>query len=290
MLASEILLLAALIILAKVGLIYRHEYVERIVGLVFGALARGIALKLFLDIADEYRHVRLSRLAWQALAVNAGLIFLKGLASNALIDNWIMNYDHSPLRGFLNHALGVPASVFLVLGLAGLLQSYRRTRLATKLGGGDYGVIAISLALFGWLLVFHKSLEEGQSPWLINRILQPIDLSLIAVASIVSIVLYRYAASLSGGKLAEALRWLVIYGLLPGVMVLLVQVAVPAIQQTLPFDSTPLDRLWALLPWAMTIAAAVRAEMTVAAVAHVAKLQQFRGRTRLAASGLRAEG
>ena len=71
MLASEILLLAGLIILAKVGLIYRHEYVERIVGLGYGAVARGIALKLFLDIADEYRNVRLSRLAWQALATRA---------------------------------------------------------------------------------------------------------------------------------------------------------------------------------------------------------------------------
>ena len=290
LLAGETLLLVALIILAKSGLFARHSRLEELIGLGFGAVARGIAVTLFLGIADEYRKVRLSRLAWQALAINAGLLFIKGVVSSSVIDAFIENYHNTPWRGFLNHALGVPASVFLLLGLMGLLQSYRSAGLGAKLRGSDYVIMAVSLALFGWVLIVHKNLEEGQSPWLINRILQPLDLSLIGVASIVSVLLHRHAASISGGKLAEALRWLVIYGLMPGVLVLLVQFAVPAIQRTVSFDASPLGTLWRLLPWMMTLAAAVRAEVTSDAVAQVTRLRHFNQRTKVVGSELSAEG
>ena len=277
MLAIEAVLLVLLILLTKSGLMTRHPGIEDLIGLGFGALARGIAVVLFLRIADEYREVRLSRLAWQALAVNAGLLFFKGVASSRAIDAFVENYHSTPWRGFLNHVLGVPASIFLLLGLLGLSQAYRRTGLGSKLRGSDYVVLAISIALFGWVLIAHKNLEEGQSPWLINRILQPVDLFLIGVASIVSILLHRHAAGTSGGKLAQALRWLVIYGLMPGVLVLLIQVAVPAIQRTVvSFDAAPLGIAWRLLPWMMTIAAAIRAEMTAEAVAQIAKLKADR--------------
>src|SRR5258706_5685910 len=124
-LAGEAVLLVGLIILARTGLTARHAGLEELTGLGFGAVARGVALILFLGIANEYRRVRLSRMAWQALAINAGLLFFKGVASSRVMDTLIDNYHNTPLRGFLNHALGVPASIFLLLGLIGLLQSYR---------------------------------------------------------------------------------------------------------------------------------------------------------------------
>lgn len=270
--AGETLLLATLIILAKFGVITSSRYVEDVVSLGFGALARAISVKLFLDIADEYRNVRLSRLAWQALAINAAMLFIRGVASSSLPNVVMENYHSSPLRGFLNYALEVPANIFLLLGLLGMLHAYRRTGLGPKLGKRHYAVIFTSLALFGWVLIAHKNLEEGQSPWLINRWLQPLDLALIGAASVVSIELHAYAASLNGGKLAEALRWLVIYGLLPGVVVLLVQLVVPAVQSRVAFDGSPFLSLWALIPWAMAMAAVVRVQMTAETVAQVAKL------------------
>jgi hypothetical protein len=55
MMASEALLLAGLIVLPMIGLITRQADIEDQIGLGFGALARGIAIVLFIRIADEYR-------------------------------------------------------------------------------------------------------------------------------------------------------------------------------------------------------------------------------------------
>jgi hypothetical protein len=290
MLACEVLLLAGLIILAKLDLISRHSQLEVLVGLAFGSLARVITIKLFWNVANEYRDARLSRLVWLAFATNSVLVLLRNVISNDIIATLTDNYHQTPLQGFLNHILSVPAAIFLLLGLVGMLQSYRRAGLGTKLRGRDYVLVAISLALFGWLVIFHENLEEGQSPWLINRILQPVGLTLIASSSIVSIVLHRYTAVMQGGKMARVLSWLVLYGLLPGALVLLIQVVVPVVERTIPFDATPLIRLWALLPWAVTFAAVTRAGMTADVVAQVAKLNQPTGAREAVVSGLRAGG
>jgi hypothetical protein len=273
LLASQTLLVAGLIIFAKLGLIARQEYSELLIGLGFGAVARGMAFVLFLRIADEYRSVRLTRLAWQALAIHAALMYLRGLVTSSLVDLLIEDYYSSPLRGFLNHSLGSISSIFLLLGVIGILTCYRRAGLGPDLRARDYAAISITLILFGGLLSFRANLDDGHSPWAINRTLQPLDLCLIAAASIVSIVLYRYAASMSGGKMAAALSWLVIYGIGPGVLVLLLQVILPATAGAILLDFSPVGRLWTLLPWMLTLTAAVRARITVDVLAHVARLK-----------------
>ncbi|HKX29783.1 MAG TPA: hypothetical protein VJ302_18985 [Blastocatellia bacterium] len=273
LLVSQTFLVAGLIVCAKVGLIARQGYLELLIGLVFGAAARGMAVILFLRIADEYRSVRLTRLAWQALAVHAAIAYSRGIISSSLVNLLVENYYSSPLRGFLNHLLGSISSVFLLLGVIGILRGYRRAGLDPDLRARDYVVIAITVILFGGVLSFRAALDEGHSPWLINRILQPLDLCLIAAASIVSIVLYRYAASLSGGKMAEALGWLVIYGIGPGMLVLFLQVILPATAGAILFDLSPVGRLWTLLPWMLTLTAAVRAQITADVVAQMARLK-----------------
>src|SRR5215510_13724533 len=129
LLASQTLLVAGLIIFAKLGLIARQEYSELLIGLGFGAMARGMAVILFLRIADEYRSVRLTRLAWQALAIHAALAYSRGVISSSLVNLLVENYYSSPLRGFLNHLLGSISSVFLLLGVIGILKGYRRAGL-----------------------------------------------------------------------------------------------------------------------------------------------------------------
>ncbi len=101
-------------------------------------------------------------------------------------------------------------------------------------------------------------------------------------------MLHRYTAALQGGPLAVVLRWLILYVLSAGVLVLLIQVAVPFIQRIAPFDATPLNHLWALLPWLTTLAAATRAEMTTEVVAQVVRLKQARIETEAVIQGLRA--
>ncbi len=288
--AGEVLLLASLIILAKVGLISRRGQLAWVLALPFGLLARGIAFKLYVAVADEYRHARLSRLVWLAFALNAAVLFVRGLVCNDIIAGLTDDYYHTPLRGLLNHLFSVPASILLLSGLVGMLQSYRNAGLGTKLTRRDYVLIGTLLALLGWLLIFHENLEEGHSPWTINRILQPVDLTLLAAASVVSIVLHRYTVVMQGGKMAIVLRWLVLYGALTGFLVLMIQVVLPIIQPVVPFDATPLKYLWVLVPWFTTLAAATRAEMTAEVMARVAKLKQTGGRHGVVVPALRAEG
>ena len=290
--AGEVLLLGCLIILAKVGLISisRREQLVWPLALIFGLVARGIAFRLYVSVADEYRNARLSRLVWMAFALNAAVLFVRALVSNDIVAGLTDNYYHSPLRGLLNHLFSVPASILLLSGLVGMLQSYRHAGLGTKLSRRDYVLIGISLALFGWLLIFHENLEEGHSPWIINRILQPVNLALLAAASVVSIVLHRYTAVMQGGKMAVVLRFLVLYGALTGFLVLMIQLVLPIVQRTVPFDEKPLTYLWALVPWLTTLAAATRAEMTSEVMARVAKLKQTAGRHEVVVSALRVEG
>jgi hypothetical protein len=290
--AGEVLLLACLIILAKVGLISisRREQLVWLLALIFGLIARGIAFRLYVSVADEYRNARLSRLVWLAFALNAAVLFVRGLVCNDIVAGLTDNYYQSPLRGLLNHLFSVPASILLLSGLVGMLQSYRHAGLGTKLSRRDYVLIGISLALFGWLLIFHENLEEGHSPWIINRILQPVNLALLAAASVVSIVLHRYTAVMQGGKMAVVLRFLVLYGALTGFLVLMIQLVLPIIQRTVSFDATPLTYLWALIPWLSTLAAATRAEMTSEVMARVAKLKQTAVQHEVVVSALRVEG
>lgn len=290
--AVEVISLACLIILAQGGLISisRREQLVWLLGLIFGLVARVMAFRLYVSVADEYRNARLSRLVWLAFALNAAVLFVRGLVCNDIVAGLTDNYYHSPLRGLLNHLFSVPASSLLLLGLVGMLQSYRHAGLGTKLSRRDYVWIGISLALFGWLLVFHENLEEGHSPWIINRILQPVNLALLAAASVVSIVLHRYTAVMQGGKMAVVLRFLVLYGALTGFLVLLIQLVVPIIQQTVPFDEKPLTYLWALVPWLSTLAAATRAEMTAEVMTRVAKLKQTAGQREVVVPALRVEG
>lgn len=274
MMAAEALLLAGLIIAPILGLAREHFYAEDLISLGFGVMARIVACNLFLYIASEYRNVRLSRLAWQALAVHSVLFLVRAVATTGAMNLFVRGYYRSPLRGFLNHGLGVPGYIFLVLGLVGLLHSYRSAGFRPPLGWRHCAVMTGAVLLFGGMLVFHQRLEQGHSPWMINRLLQPIELLFTAAASIISIVLHRYASTFSGGKLAEAIRWLVVYGLMSGALVLIMQVVVPAIQHTLDLNFWPFMRLWAFVPWMMTLAAVVRAQMTLSAVAQVAELQR----------------
>src|SRR5215216_5787055 len=103
MLACEVLLLAGLTVSAKLGLTPRMSLSEVVVGLSFGTTARLIAIKLYLNVANEYRDARLSRLVWLAFAFNSVLLVPRALVSNDIVAALTNNYYQTPLRGLLNH-------------------------------------------------------------------------------------------------------------------------------------------------------------------------------------------
>lgn len=272
----ELTLLFVLILLKSTGIIENDRVISELVFISFGVAASIFAFKHYMSIASEYRNFRSSRLVWYALGVNSLLLAIRIFVSADLLQVYFPNYFLSGLRGFLNHALSVPSSIFFLLGLLGMLHSFNCAGMATKLKRIDYIWIFISLVNLSGMLILRKYLEEGASPLIINRILQPIDLSLLVISSIVCIVLQRYASGFNGGRLAESLKWLVAYGLLPIVLVLVIQVGIPMLHKSFAINLWPASRmLWALLPWMTTMAAAVRVDLTYRSIAQAAEIKSI---------------
>ena len=236
---------------------------ERMIALM---LAYAVAFSLNLEIAAEYKHAGWLRVAWLALAANAGISFFRPVFESRILDLISPGSWERPLFGLVLHLLIIPANCFLLFGVLAMWFAYHRVGLGFKIERRDYVAMAGVLVLMLGLLAYRENLTEAQSPYVTSRVLQPIGLVLLSVCSAVSLVLYRLAVQMGGGQLARALRWLTIYALLRGVLVL-----VRALKLAfLPEAGSLVDRYileigWQVVPWIVTLAAACRVELTVRA-------------------------
>jgi hypothetical protein len=276
-LAGELLLLTGLYLPAALGWTARFRLTEAIVMTVAGVLAYGIALLLSLEVAAEYRQARWARWAWLLLAANAALSLIKRTAGSPLFDFMAEGYRVSPLRGLLDNLLVVPANLCLLAGLLALWWGWQQLGLGFKIEKRDWVMMAGVGALFVTLLVQRENLSQGQSPYLLSRVLQPLGLGLLAAASACGLVLHRYALQMGDGRLAAVMRWLMIYVLLRGVLVLLRGVFSPQLPLLLDSPSEleqwTFDLLWQAVHWAAAMAAACCAYLTVSAAEELKQLR-----------------
>ena len=157
-------------------------------------------------------------------------------------------------------------------------RAYHKVGLGFRIELRDYaamaGVLLLSLAVF----MYRENLTEAQSPYLTSRILQPVGLILLSICAALSLGLQRLAVQMGGGQLARALRWLTLYVLVRGVLVLLnaarpefVSVAGPWVVRSV------FDIGWQLVPWIVVLAAACRAELTVKAARELEQRRAAKG-------------
>jgi len=268
-LASEVLLLVGLYLPVALGWTSRFRLTEAIVMTLAGVLAFGIALVLSLEVAAEYGQARWARLAWLMLAANAALSLLKRSIGSPLFDFLMTGYRTSPLRGLLDNLLVVPANLCLLAGLLAMWWGIHRLGLGFKIKRRDYAAMTAVAALFLTLLVFRQNLSQGQSPYLTSRLMQPLGLTLLAVISALGLVLHRYAVQMGDSRLAAVMRWLMVYVLLRGVLVMSRSLFSPG--HALLLDAPPdleewaFDVLWQVVQWAAAMAAALCAQLTVSA-------------------------
>src|SRR5581483_5084688 len=258
-LAGEALLLVGFYLPAAFGWTARFRLAEAIVMTISGALAFSIALVLSLEVAAEYRQARWARLAWLMLAANAALSLLKRSIGSPLFDFMMEGYRTSPLRGLLDNLLVVPANLCLLAGLLAMWWGFHRLGLGFRIKRRDYAAMAGVAALFLTLLL---------------------GLGLLAVISAFGLVLHRYAVRMGDGRLAIVMRWLMVYVLLRGVLVLVRSFFSPKLPLLL--DSPPgleewaFDVLWQVVQWAAAMAAACCAHLTVSAAAQLEQLRSAR--------------
>src|SRR5262249_49578959 len=205
----------------RAGLTPRLWVTESAIRTGFLCLAYGLALALNLEVAAEYRQTRWLRVAWLALAGNAGVSIARIVVESALINLIWPGYTRSPLWGLLQHLAIAPANAFLLFGLLAMWWAYHQVGLGFTIEKRDYAAIAGVLGMIVALVIFREGLSEAHSPYVISRWLQLIGLALLSFSAAASLVLHRMAMQMSGGKLAVALSFLTFYTLLPRGVVLI---------------------------------------------------------------------
>jgi hypothetical protein len=248
------------------GLTPRLSVTESAIKTGFLCLAYGLALSLNLEIAAEYRQTRWLRLAWVALAGNAGVSIVRMVVESSLFNLIWPGYTRDPLWGLLQHLAIVPANAFLLFGLLAMWWAYHEVGLGFAIEKRDYAAIAGILGLLVALMVFREGLSEARSPYEVSRWLQLIGLTLLSFSAAASLATHRVAMQMGGGKLAVALRFLTLYTLLRGALVLLQasqRMTLAEGQQAGGSYSVFMNLCWQAVPWVAALAAAYHAEMTI---------------------------
>ncbi len=276
-LAGELLLLVALYLPAAWGWAPRFRLAEALVMTTSGVLAFGIMFVLSLEVAAEYRQSRWAQLAWWLLAANAALSLLKKIAGSLLIDFLVHDYRSNPLRGLLENALIVPANLCLLLALIAMWWALHRLGLGFKIERRDYLSMAGVALVFLALLLIREDLSQGRSPYLLSRVLQPFGLALLGICSAFSVLLHRYAVQMGDGTLAVVMRWLMIYVVWRGVLVLgrgLLSPNLPvALDAPSELEQWTYDALWEVVHWAAAMATVYRAQLTASAAEQLKRLR-----------------
>jgi hypothetical protein len=250
----------------RAGVAPRHWVAEGAIRTGFLCIAYGLALALNLEIAAEHRETRWLRFAWLALAGNAAVSIVRIVVESSLFNLIRPDYTHSPLWGLLQHLAIAPANAFMLFGLLAMWRSYHQVGLGFAIEKRDYALIAAILGLLVALMVFRGGLSEARSPYALSRWLQLIGLALLTFSAAASLVTHRMAMQMGGGKLAVALRFLTLYTLLRGALVLLQagqRMTLMEGQQPSGPYSVFMDLCWQAVPWIAALAAVYRAEMTV---------------------------
>jgi hypothetical protein len=249
-----------------VGLTPRLWVAESAISVGFLCLAYGLALALNLEVAREHRQTRWLRVAWLALAGNAGVSIIRIVVESSLFNLIRPDYAHGPLWGLLQHLAIVPANAFLLFGLLAMWWAYQRVGLGFAIEKRDYAAIAAILGLLVALMVFHEGLSQARSPYVVSRWLQLIGLALLTFSAAASLATHRMAMQMGGGKLAVALRFLTLYTLLRGVLVLVQAGQTMSLMEgehASASYSLIMALCWQSVPWVAAFAAVYRAEMTV---------------------------
>ena len=250
----------------RAGLTPRLWVIEGAIRTGFLCLAYIMALALNLVIAAEYRETRWLRVAWLALAANAGVSIVRIIVESSLFNLIWPGYTRSPLWGLLQHLAIAPANALLLFGLLAMWWAYHQVGLGFSIEKRDYAAIAGILALLVGLVIIREGLSEARSPYPMSRWLQLIGLALLSFSAAASLATHRMAAQMGGGKLAVALRLLTLYTLLRGVLVLIQagqRISLMDGQSVSVSYSIFIGLCWQSVPWIAALAAAYRAEMII---------------------------
>ena len=234
-----------------------------------------LALLLNLEIAREYRQTPLLRLAWLALAANAGLSVIRMMLEGHWLQLIWSGYT-TPVRGLWQHLAIVPANLCLLVGLVAMCLAYHRVGVGLEIARRDYAMIAVIAAVLIALLTYREGLTEANSPYPAGRYLQQLGLMLLALISAVSVLLHGMAIRMGGGLLARVLMLITLYALGRSSLVLLNAIAPLLHPDARLFIKLVIELGWLTVVWLPALAAAYCMQMTVDAVRETRQFERQR--------------
>ena len=164
-----------------------------------------VALAVCLSIAREHRGDSWLRFAWLAFALNAGVSILRHIVDTALWDFVHPGFSRNVGGAVLRQTFIVIGLAALLAGVGGIVWAFHRIGLGLSPKRRDMAAIAGILAVLAVIFLRREGLAETRTASLPAIGLQQLGLILLAAAGAVSILVYRLAREMSGGRLAASM-------------------------------------------------------------------------------------
>jgi hypothetical protein len=225
-----------------------------------------VAFVLCVAVAGEHRRDSWFRVAWMAFAVNAAASIVRHAADTPLWDLMWPGYSSGVAIAIIRQSAIVIGLGALLAGVIAIVWAFHRMGIGLSPRRWDIAAIAAVFAVLATIFYFREGLAEFHKASALARYLQQLGLILLAAGAACSILVYRLARQMSGGRLALTMLAIVIYTVLRCVLVC-VSLVPPIDRFVFPFN-LPLELS---VPWLFALAAAYRSGIAFHGAAQIPK-------------------
>jgi hypothetical protein len=218
-----------------------------------GVVGYSAAFILCVSVAREHRPDSWFRVAWLAFAVNAAASVVRHAADTDLWDRIWPGYSSGNAIAIIRQTAIVVGLGALFAGVFAIVWAFHRMGIGLSPRRWDIAAIAGVFAVLATIFYLREGLAEFHRGSALARDLQQLGLVLLAAGAATSILVYRLARQMSGGRLALTMLSIVVYTVLRCILVCVS--LVPALDRTLQPLKIPLDLA---VPWLFALAAAYR--------------------------------
>ncbi len=234
------------------------------VSVVRAVTGYGIALVLCLSVAAEHRPDSWFRAAWLAFAINAAASIVRHASDTPLWNLIWPGYSHGVAIALIRQIAIVIGLGALLAGVFAMVRAFHRAGIGLAPRRSDIAAIAGVFALLATIFYFREGLAEAHSPSMAARYLQQLGLILLAAGAACSILVYRLAHEMRGGRLGLTMLCIVIYTVLRCVLVCVL--LFPSLRNA----ARPLTILLEFaVPWLFALAASYRSGIAVHGAAQI---------------------
>ena len=231
-----------------------------------GVIGYSVAFILCLSVAFEHRSDSWFRIAWLAFAVNAAASIVRHAADTALWDLVSPGYSSGVEIAIIRQTAIVIGLGALLAGVLSIVWAFHRMGIGLSPKRWDIASIAGIFAVLATIFYFREGLAEFHKSSQLAQDLQQLGLILLAASAACSILVYRLARQMSGGRLALTMLSVVIYTVLRCILVCVS--LFPTLDATVQPAKIPLDLA---VPWLFALAAAYRSGIASHGAAQIPK-------------------